>query len=135
MKKVFLLVFIAFMTLVGCYKTEYSPTMTEKGKVLDLFFTPKEVTHTNVVHTDSDGFTHFNTYTNEVPAKYSVIYQCEHGTRFVITGSDVLHQELYKRMVKDSNVTIFYREVYSVDKKKSIKKLRDYDFLDAKIGG
>jgi hypothetical protein len=129
----FLLLCLLPLIFASCYKTEYSEPMTESGSVLDLFMTPEQVTHTNYVDRDSRGRVSYEHYTNIVPAKYSVIFQCEHGTRFVISGSDVLHRELYQRMVKNSNVTISYREVYHVDNKTSTKALVDYDFLDAKV--
>lgn len=130
MRRICLLLLMA-LTLSSCYKTEYSMPMNEKGQVLDLFMTPEQVVHNNYSSTDEDGYTSHRSYTNRVPAKYSVIFQCEHGTRFVITGEDALHQELYRRMTRNMNVAISYREVYHVDNKTGEKILADYDFLNA----
>lgn len=121
------------LTLAGCYKVEYSSAMTEKGQVLDLYMTPGRVDHNTMVNTNSHGRVSVQSYVNEVPAKYSVMFRCEHGVRFVITGSDDLHRELYQRMVKNADVTISYRNIYHVDNKTHQKTLNDYDFLDANV--
>lgn len=131
--KNWLFALLACLSLAGCYKTEYSEPLSEKGKVLDMFMTPEQVIHNNYSSTDEDGYVHYHSYTNRVPAKYSVIYQCQHGVRFVITGDDALHRELYQRMARDANVTISYREVYHIDNKTGEKTLADYDFLNADV--
>ena len=126
---------LSLFILAGCYKTEYSGTLTEKGKVMDTYITPGEIHHNTTVSTDSDGDMHVQSYTSEIPTKYSVMFQCEHSVRFVIIGSDALHKELFERMSKvpkDSSVAISYREVYHVDTKTGEKRIHDYDFLDAK---
>jgi len=69
---------------------------------------------------------------NEIPAKYGVMFECEHGVKFVIEGTKEKHKSLWQRMKKDSAVTIFYREIYHVDTKTGQKTLADFDFLDAK---
>lgn len=46
MYKLTTITFIALI-LVGCYKTEYSGTMSENGKVIDCFYSPAQITHTS----------------------------------------------------------------------------------------
>jgi hypothetical protein len=158
----FLTVLITIAIFTGCYKTEYSGTLSEKGKVADCFYTAAQVTHTRSVtvtnnnnnlynNYDDDNYytsysgnnygkrqrnsgpqVYYNDAINEIPAKYGVMFECEHGTKFVIEGTKAKHKSLWQRMKKDSTVTIFYREIYHVDTKTGQKTLFDYDFLDAK---
>lgn len=161
-----LLVAISVVAIfTGCYKTEYSGTLTEKGKVIDCFFTPGQVTHSRTTTiTNNTQNSIFNDYdddydddyntsysgrkykrqrhsgpqiyysdaVNEIPAKYGVMFECEHSVKFVIEGTKEKHKSLWQRMKKDSTVTIFYREIYHVDTKTGQKSLFDFDFLDAK---
>lgn len=163
MNKILMIVAVTF-AFTGCYKTEYSGTLSEKGKVADCFYTAAQVTHTrsvtvannlnqNIYNEDYDdgGYNSYsgNNYgrkhrrnsgpqvyysdaVNEIPAKYGVMFECEHGVKFVIEGIDQRHQQLWQRMKKDSTITIFYREIYHIDTKTGQKTLFDYDFLDAK---
>jgi hypothetical protein len=140
MTKFFIIGVVALLCF-SCYKTEYSGTLVEKGKVLESFYTPGQVTHTRTV-TVGDPYSYGNNRrstgvyyhdaVNEVPEKYGVMFECEHNVKFVIEGSGDRYRFLWQKMKKDSTVTILYREIYHIDTKTGQKTLFDYDFVDAK---
>lgn len=141
---------VAFLTGCGDWggdgtevREEQSEIMHEDAKVVDLVFSPSH--HYSKSDIDvgmtSGGklvFTPTNV-TIEIKEKYGAVFECQHG-KFISVGEDVRHKDLWKRLHRDDEVDVTYRELYQTtyrdtdgDGKKDIieKKLVKYDFLDA----
>ena len=125
----------------GCQrtKTEYSETMYESAVVEDVIYTPSQhsTTVSPTVRVDMDGDLHTGLAVTSVsvPEKYSVVFHCEHDTKFIIQGTDQRHKALWQKVQRGQTVTVSYREVYKTvyDGEELISRdLIDYDFLDVK---
>lgn len=132
------LYFLPLLFLFGCVKTEYSPTLTEPAKVVDLVYQPSN-------HGSGLGIgfgsspqggmvTTITPISVDVPEAYAVVFQCQHG-KFVIQGEESKAKEMWNRLKENQDVTVEYREVYESCYKRHLlvsKKLVKYEFLDAK---
>jgi hypothetical protein len=163
MKKFYLFTILAaLIVLTSCNtKREYTGTLHEKVVVVALIFNPSshntEITETMMDDYDSPfKGTDINgnkgvkigkirghdaqVTTTTIPARYGVVFQCQHGT-FTVEGTEQKHQILYNKLynsVRDT-VDVLYRELYNVTYDKEVKtkiikrELIDMDFLDAQI--
>src|SRR6266478_6658374 len=95
--------------LAGCTKFEDTQTLKEPAIVLDTYFCASH-DETTVL---PDGNGGLNIDVAHIAADFGVGFQCQHG-KFVITGSDATHADLWKRLSKGDKVTVFYRERYEV---------------------
>jgi hypothetical protein len=133
-----LLFFLASCTNTNSTHTakEYSEILIEKGTVEDLVFTPKN-------HGDdlSPGMTMSGKLTVsftsiDIPEKYAVVFKChDHGVKFVIQDNQEKAKEMWNRLKRDQEVTIYYKNVYEVTYQNDSvteRKLIDLEFVDAK---
>lgn len=139
-------------------KTEYSPILHEQAVVVALIYSPSEH-HTNLGTTMMDDFNNpmggvdmngnhgikigggMQISESNIPEKYGVAFQCQHGT-FTVEGSEVKHKVLYNKLHVKDTVDVMYKEEYRVTYKKNDKTgqkevvnrvLNDLDFIDAQI--
>jgi len=77
--------------------------------------------------------------TDEIPEKYAVIFNCQHG-EFIIQGIQDGYKSFYERLEEGDGVDVLYREVYRAvyDRSKAEeelleKRLVKYDFIDAEL--
>jgi hypothetical protein len=154
MKNLFLI--LATIALVGCKDTEMLTTgiLKEKAVVVTLIHSPSEhnteLTQTafhngDIMGTDINGNQgikvgkNMQLTTTEIPERFGVAFQCEHGT-FTIEGSESKHRVLYNKLSREvgDTVTILYKEIYMLtyetkDKERKLisKVLTKLDFIDA----
>lgn len=140
MKKLFFLMMVIIMvaSLSACQRTvtEKSEELTESAVVEDVVFSPSS--HGSGVGPSIDmtgkGGIGIAVTSVSVPEKYAVVFRCQHG-KFIVQGTSRKHQELWKRLVRDQEVTVYYHEIYHVtyDGDEVIsRELVDYDFIDAR---
>jgi hypothetical protein len=114
---------LPLLLLCACSSTEYGPEITEPARVVDTIHSP--ATHSSrVAPTFIDGKTGFTVVSVDTPEAYGVVFRCAHG-KFVI-----YRHSLWEALDPGDSVTVHYREVYKVNRKKEAK-LVDYDFLSA----
>jgi hypothetical protein len=152
---------ILFTTGCSNTKRETSDVMHERAVIVTLIYSPSEH-HTHLGTTMMDDFnnplggTDYNgdhgikigkihgetvqISESNVPERYGVVFQCQHGT-FTVEGSDTKHRVLYNKLYNNvhDTVDVLYKEIYLVtydkdDKTKVVKKvLDDLKFIDAQI--
>jgi hypothetical protein len=118
----------AALVLAGCYKTEYSETLTEQAAVLDVIYQPSQHGGGMGVGMSMSGNMVVTSNSVDIPAKYAVVFECQHG-KFIIEGTGEKHKALWQRLKAGQRVTVTYREQWRVDDK--TRTLVKYDFLDA----
>jgi hypothetical protein len=139
----------SLIALTGCEparitKTEYSPPMQEKGRVIEnLHNDGYHNSSTDLAPTmDFDGNLGFATHTVtiDIPEKWGAVFRCEHDKKFAISGSSHRYKALWEKLDPGMDVVIDYREVYRTtyedtngdgERELTGKSLVDYDFLDA----
>lgn len=128
---------------------ETGPEVVEKGKVVEVFYQPGTTTttstpgHTAVINkSDWDDPLGMHRKTMVVPStsttvtvadQFAVAFECQHG-KFLIEdrGKESRAGQLWKKLKKDDQVNIRYKEVfYVVPAEESRKKLDRYEFIDA----
>jgi len=157
--KYFILIFSLFLMSCVSYKKEFSELLYEKAIVYELIATPiSHETGIDFKLVDLGGG--FSIGTNglnidlgsgltisdnglgvgigngmqisdhKVPAKFSVIFKCQHG-KFIVNGKEIY--EKLKNCLNDT-VTVEYKEKYKVKYNHDViaeRTLIDYDFIDA----
>lgn len=121
MKQIFTALLLIF--IVGCYKTEYSPVLTEPATVSDSVYTPAG--HgTGIGNSfNSSGSVGMVVTSIDIPEVYAVVFKCQHG-KFIVKRKD-----MWDKLQKGDKVIVQYREEYRVTDKERI--LNKYDFIDA----
>ena len=129
---------LALLAFSGCKTSKYaqSDIMTEKGKVYDTWYSASQ--HGSgmgpTIDLTGEGGIGVAFTSVDIPEKYALIINCEHGVRFITEGTDDKHKELYFRISRDDSVDISFRENYieTWDGDSLISRERtSYDFLDA----
>lgn len=122
MKKISLL--LPLLLLVGCYKIELGGELTEPAEVDDTIYMPAN--HGSGTGFDGKGRLTFTDV--DIPAKYAVVFKCQHG-KFSI--EDSRGQELYKQLSRGDQVIIHYQEKFKVDTKAGTRELIGLHFVSA----
>lgn len=122
---------MAAILIPGCGPDlEYSEPKTEPGRVAKLIFVPSGHGDDVAVgvNTGKGGGVTVTPVSIDIPQRYGIVFECQHGT-FAVEGDKWVG--LWKSLKEGQEVTIQYREVYEVDlaKPKSERKFRKYDFL------
>ena len=114
---------LLFLFVVGCYKTEYSPTLTEPATVSDSIYTPAQ--HGSAVGPvlNTSGNAGLAITSVDVPEAYAVVFKCQHG-KFIVKRKDI-----WEKLQTGDKVVIQYREEYHVTDKERV--LHKFDFIDA----
>lgn len=128
MKTLTLLLLSSTIVLTGCSRKTYSTELTEPGMVYDTAFVPKGHGSDTAVGFDLDGELTITPVSVTIPARYAIVFQCQHG-KFVIDGTK--GEEMYKRLSRGDHVLIRYREVFEVSD--GVTNQVDLDFVDADI--
>ncbi|MDO8572954.1 MAG: hypothetical protein Q7S11_04305 [bacterium] len=134
MKKVFYVITV-LLALTACKttKTEYSPNLTEKARVVDLIYTPA-VHGSGVGPTVSTNGSFGLAFVDvDTIQKYAVVFECPHG-KFIVENNQRKTKELWQKLKKDQEVTVTYREIYRAtyeDDSLLERRLKKYDFIDA----
>jgi hypothetical protein len=118
---------ILLVLVTGCARTEYSVILSEDGEVYDTAYVPAGHGSDIGVIYDLDGNVTITPVSVSIPAKYAVVFRCQHG-KFTVNG-----EELYQKLDRGQKVTIWYRQVVRVTKLdgKEVREVIDLDFLDA----
>jgi len=126
------------INLVGCgpgSQLEHSDVMTENGRVSKLIYVPSGHGSDVAVgfNTGKDGGMTFTPIDIDIPARYGVVFECEHGS-FAIEGEK--WESLWRSLKEGDRVEIQYREIYEVDLTKAkdhpgYRRFRKLDFLGA----
>lgn len=125
--------------LCGCesYEIKSSDILSETAIVRDVIFQPSQHGSTSSLGMNMDGDLTMHTGSIDVPEKYSVVFECQHG-KFIISGSGEYYKKLLSKMHVNQSVDVKYREVHKIINKKTNKRggpyedhLIKYDFLDA----
>ncbi len=123
------LVAICFaLLLTGCYKTEYSETLTEQATVLDVIYQPSQHGDGMGVGMSMSGNMVVTSNSVDIPAKYAIVFECQHG-KFIVEGTREKYKALWQRLKAGQHVTVTYREQWRVDDK--TRTLVKYYFIDA----
>lgn len=105
MKKFIVAVMLA---LAGCQ--EYGPELREEATVVDLPFVPAG--HGTGIGTSvsSNGKLGTTVTSVHIPARYAVVFECQHG-RFVVQGEEGV-KPMWSRFKVGQPVWVMYREVF-----------------------
>lgn len=118
-------------------KREISDTLYEEAVVSDAIYAPSQ--HGSSTNIDWFGDGGVRTVSVDVPKKYAVVFECQHG-KFIIEGGQGKHEVLWKKCIRGKKMKVSYKEISDViyedrngdGKKEPVeKKIVDYDFLDA----
>lgn len=127
-------VMIAAIALAGCDArdgfptTEYSPTLHENGKVINLTFLPSGNGHASTVGISMSGNLVVGGGSVHVPARYGIVFECEHGS-FAIEGKEA--EAVWNKLRVGDAVDIQYREEYRYYKKSGKREFVDLQFITA----
>lgn len=122
------LMFVAAALLGGCVERVNGPELSEPGEVYDTCFVPQGHGSGSSVGFTSDGALTSSSTSIEVPARYAIVFRCQHG-KFVIDGDR--GKVLYNKLSKGDHVTIRYCEVLEV--KDGVTTPVELHFIDAHI--
>ncbi|MBI2044548.1 hypothetical protein HYT23_00665 [Candidatus Pacearchaeota archaeon] len=129
---------LALLAFGGCRNTKYTQSgiMTERGKVYDTWYSASQ--HGSgigpTINLTGEGGIGVAFTSVDIPEKYALIIDCEHGVRFITEGTDEEHKKLYYRISRGDSVDISYRENYTEvwDGDSFISREHTgYNFLDA----
>lgn len=112
-----LVLFMTLFALVSCADTEVLKTdiLREKAVIVTLIYSPSEhnvkLTQTafhqgDMLGTDYNGNTgikigeDMQLTTTEIPERFGVAFQCQHGT-FTIEGTNLKYKTLYNKLQRD----------------------------------
>ena len=118
-------------------KREISDTLYEEAVVSDAIYAPSQ--HGSSTSIDWLGDGGVRTVSVNVPKKYAVVFECQHG-KFIIEGSREKHEALWKKCIRGKKMNVSYKEISDViyedrngdGKKEPVeKRIVDYDFLNA----
>lgn len=123
MKRITLAI-LASLLLCSCYKTEYGPVQSEPGMVKQLTYVPSGHGSGSGVGFSAGGNVVMTTNSVHIPARYGIVFECQHGT-FAVEG----HEKLWKQFREGQEVTIRYRVEYRVTD--DGRYAHDLDFLGA----
>ena len=141
--------------LMGCDRTrDYeerttSATLHEDARVVQTIYAPsRHGTGSDVspgITTSGDISFTFVDVKVDLPEKYAVVFQCQHG-KFIVEGTDKKYKNLQEKLNENDIVDVTYTEQYvdtirhQKDTKKGddrviVRRLVGYDFLDAQKKG
>ena len=140
------LLFTAGLVSNGCERkgiyneTGESPVLHEGARVAQTIYVPESNGHgssTGYQFGEGGGVIISSTSVH-VPAKYAVVFECQHG-KFIIEGEDEKYKNLWKKLKDNQTVDVEYKEIYDIkceykgDNDRTVleRKLVKYDFLDA----
>jgi len=110
------------------YTWETSDLLKEDAKVVCLIHTPSHH-HSDInVGINMDGGLTFTPISINIPEKFGVVFECQHG-KFT-----VYREELFDKLTLMQEVTISYKEIWRkqwTDNKVTEIRLIKYDFIDA----
>lgn len=120
----------------GCDKTIYeaSDMKTEPASVVDLVYMPKNHGSDVAIGFTSNGGTSITPVSVDLPERYAVVFQCQHG-KFIVESNQEKAKALYHRLSRDQKVVVSYREIYGFTKisgTNSPKNFVKFEFVDAK---
>lgn len=115
---------LAALLLCSCYKTEYGPVQSEPGTVKQLTYVPAGHGSGTGVGFSASGNAVVTMNSVDIPARYGIVFECQHGT-FAVDG----HEKLWKQLREGQEVTIRYRVEYRVTD--DGRYAHDLDFLGA----
>lgn len=133
-KKKLLALGLVALSLTGCncIRTEYSHTMYERGIVKEMCYVPAGHGSGSGTGISMNGDLSITYTTVYIPARYAVVFGCEHGS-FVVTNNDAIR--LYQTLSEGDSVDIAYRILYNntYNKHKELISSQqvDLDFIDA----
>lgn len=116
----------ALLLLAGCEQRLYGGELTERGRVVQTCYVPPgHGSGTGVGLSTGNGSTVVTSNTVDIPARYAVVFECQHG-RFAVNG-----HEAWMRAREGEDVLIHYREVYVTGSGEGLRRVVDLDFLYA----
>ncbi len=120
--------FVAAFLLMSCDipKKEGGPKLTESAVIYDTAFVPEGHGTGTASGYTSNGDYHYSTVKTKIPARYAVVFQCQHG-KFIIDGDR--GEYLYKKFSKGDKVIVSYQEEFEV--RKESKTCTGLHFIDA----
>lgn len=109
---------VAIVILSGCIpRDEYSENKTEQAVVLALSYSPEQHGSSSGIAITSNGNGGMGVGPSfgsvDIDESYAVVFKCQHGT-FVVRDEKAKH--LFSKVRSNEDVTLTYREVYSVDR-------------------
>ncbi len=142
MRKIYGVIGLVAMSMLGCEqqritKREISDVFYEEAIVGDAIYAPSQ--HGSSTSIDWLGDGGVRTVKINIPQKYAVVFECQHG-KFVIEGSEKRHEQLWKKCIRGKKMNVSYREISDVvyedrngdgEKEAVEKSIVDYDFIDA----
>lgn len=113
----------------GCDDThQITLNLKERGKVYDTAFMPA-----GHGHGESFNYKDWSTSSvdTDIPARYAIVFKCQHGGKFVIDGSR--GEALYRKLEKGQSVIIDYQENWRIVSSKTAtnRYFESLHFLDA----
>ena len=134
------------LTTNGCEKrgiyheTETSPVLHEEARVAQTIYVPESRGHGSSSgwnFGEGGGYT-VSSASIHTPAKYAVVFECQHG-KFIIEGESQRYKTLWEKLKDNQIVDVEYKEVgevkceYKGNNNRNVleRKIVKYDFLDA----
>ena len=134
------------LTFTGCekrgiyYENESSPVLHEQARVAQTVYVPASDGHgsTTGYNFGKGGGLTVSSVNIHIPAKYAVVFECQHG-KFIIEGGEDKYKTLWEKLKDNQTVDVEYKEIYEVkysyegnDNKTALEKnIIKYDFLNA----
>lgn len=119
---------------------QVSKHLNENGRVIEKVY-EKPYSQTELVPgLDWEGEPTMSWESVDYPAKYGVVFTCDHGDTFTIKGSTARYKDLYEKLFADQKTVISYKEIHKLVYSKPdrygrreliAKALLEYDFIDA----
>jgi len=102
----------------------------EPGEVVDTLFIPAGHGTGSGWGMSTSGSMVFTENSIRVPARYGVVFRCEHG-QFASQGQDERHKQLWEKLPKGSVVRIQYDVIQHLRNGQLYKE--EMDFIDAEV--
>ena len=128
MKKIIVFFFIGVLYFTACKKIKYGPELTESGRISQLIYVPSGHISDTAVGLDSKGDITITPLSVNIPPRYGIIFECQHGT-FAIEGGK--WESLWRSLKRGQRVIIKYREIITFDDELNLRTVTDLDFLGA----
>ena len=118
-------------------KREISDTLYEESTVSETVYATSQ--HGSSTSVDWLGDGGIRTTRINIPQKYAVVFECQHG-KFIIEGTGKKYESLWKKSIRGKKMKVSYKEISDIvyedkngDGVKELveKKIAYYDFLDA----
>lgn len=99
-------VLLLMLLSLSCVRGEWGPTKTEPGKVEGKSYMPSG--HGSGTGISTRGSLVFSSV--DIPARYGVMFRCQHGSFAIEGSSNSRAADVWKRVEQGQEVTIYYRE-------------------------